>query len=179
MLYQPFIPFVLPRKRARSGRRVLDFSAEAIREFWVEANDEHPDLSRAKGCYIFGIRAGKGIRPWYVGQTRRAFSRECFQPHKRSLYMEACQHNKSGTPLLFLLARTTAGGRIATGGPSQNELDFLEQMLIGIALSQNKNLLNKRATRFMRDLQVPGILNSDRGPGTAAVRSLRVVLGQT
>jgi hypothetical protein len=178
MLYQPFEPFELPRKKVPSGQKVLDFSAPVLKTFWAEVDEEYPCLPGAKGCYIFAIKAGKGIRPWYVGQTQKSFAQECFQPQKRNHYTEASHNNKKGTPLLLLLARTTAGGKFTNGAVDARELDFVEQMLIGLALGQNKELLNKKTTKYMRHLKLPGVLNTNVGPPTEAVKKLRLTLGQ-
>ncbi len=177
MLYKPHGPFKVPRKKVKAGYRALDFSAPALRKFWEEVDAARIKLSKAKGCYIFAIRAGRGIRPWYVGQTGGSFYGECFQSTKRDHYREALSHNSSGTPVIFLLARCTPRGALSNRVPLPGELDFVEKMLISHALEQNSELRNVRDTRYLRNLTLPGVLNTPAGGPARTVQDLKVALG--
>ena len=78
--YDVFGPFKIPRteNRQRVDRR-------GLRDFWNEVEtlrQRNESLASASGCYIFAIRAGKGAKPWYVGQATKTFRQECFTPHK-------------------------------------------------------------------------------------------------
>lgn len=84
-----------------------------------------------------------------------------------------------GTPVLYLVARLTAQGRYycRPSVSGYKDIDFLENYLIGAALAHNPDLLNKRGTKLLREICVPGILNSRQGnPGRAAV-DVRQILG--
>ena len=68
--YGLFGPFEIPRvANGRVDQRMLG-------NFWEKAEAGCPGLAKASGCYIFGIRAAKGARPWYVGQAKKAFKRD-------------------------------------------------------------------------------------------------------
>ncbi len=178
MRYEVFGEFALPRRLTRSGKRTLNLSPEALQEFWNNLDNDYSDLSLAKGCYVFGIRAGRGIKPWYVGQTKKSFKQECFTPAKQLHYLRAIEDSRKGTPVLLLVARCTRKGKISKGSVPQAEADFLEKMLIGMALGQNSKLRNKRDTKYLREIRVPGLVNSPPGPPSSATRSLKRTLGQ-
>ena len=93
-------PYEIPK----TGERKVDRSR--LREFWERANKDADELSGASGCYIFGMRAGRGARPWYIGQAKTSFKGECFTDQKREHYNSVLGKRK-GTPILFLLARRT------------------------------------------------------------------------
>jgi hypothetical protein len=64
--------------------------------------------------------------------------------------------------------------------PSQNghrDIDFLETMLIGMALEKNKNLLNIKKTALLREMEVPGVINSPQARPTSNETDLRNTLG--
>ena len=107
MRYGVFGPFKVPR---RDSRRIV--TPRQLRDFWEGVGEKHPGLPDASGCYIFGIRAGGGATPWYVGQAKKTFRQECFTPHKLLRYNEALVNLNKGTPILLFLARQTPGGRI-------------------------------------------------------------------
>jgi hypothetical protein len=86
-------------------------------------------------------------------------------------------HN--GTPQLFLIARLTpTTGRFSKSGRNgYNDIDYFESMLIGMALEKNKQLQNVRKTKFLRELVVPGVINTPPGRLTEAVLGLKNALG--
>lgn len=59
--FEPFGPFDIPVSGA-----LIDRKREA--EFWKTVDAIEHGLPDAVGCYIFAIRAGKGVRPWYIGE---------------------------------------------------------------------------------------------------------------
>ena len=170
--YDVFGPFEIPRTNSR--RRV---DRSSLRDFWNELEALRPKnegLASASGCYIFGIRAGKGAKPWYVGQATRTFRQECFTPHKLVRYNEVLTERK-GTPLLFLLARMTPTGRFA-GKLGPKEADWVENQLIHHCLSANDDLLNVRGTAFSAEVIIPGLLNSPQARRSTEVQDLRSLL---
>ncbi|MGB8901022.1 MAG: hypothetical protein WCC90_18035 [Methylocella sp.] len=50
-------------------------------------------------------------------------------------------------------------------------------MLIGIALKRNEKLANVRKTKLLKEMIVPGVLNSQPGPPGGAVQDLKKALG--
>lgn len=172
MNYKVFGPYPI-----RRDGRLISKTRDHLRAFWSEIDAEAKGLSDACGCYVFSIRR----RAWYVGLAeKQSFCQECFALHKLTQYNYALQH-VSGEPQLHLLAKLTPTGRFASPGVSgHRDIQFLETLLIGMALNQNENLQNVRGTKFLREMRVPGILRTARGEGRLApVRSLRDALGMS
>lgn len=171
MKFEPYGPFELPR--LNGGIDVRQRKA-----FWETVRNEHPSLPDAVGCYIFALKAAKGFRPWYVGKTeRQCFMNESWQPGKLLSYNEVIrEHN--GKPVLFFLAKITANGRFAkpTRRKYRGSIAALEEMLIGICLDRNSKLFNKKTTKYLRELQVPGYLNDSPGARTKNARALARLL---
>ena len=176
MIYNTYGEFDVPCGNVKAGKR-LDASPNALKDFWVKVDQKRSGLSEARGCYIFAIRAGKGIKPWYVGQSKGPFKKECFQPHKIVHYNKVLSNTAKGTPILLLVVRLTDQRKISKRQLPRVEADFVEQLLIGHALSANKGLINKKNTKFLKELRVPGVLNSPPGNLRKEAELLRFVLG--
>jgi hypothetical protein len=153
--FEPFGPFKMPVRGVS-----VDKSRE--KEFWEQVEDELQGLSDAVGCYVFAIRAAKGVVPWYVGMTEKSsFRKESWQPHKLNLYVDSMQSRKKGTPVLYLIAKQTTGGRFTKSSKSRlGSVRALEKLLINTCILRNPNLLNKKATKHFRGLEVPGYMNA-------------------
>ena len=132
-------------------------------------------LSDAVGCYIFAIKAGKGVRPWYVGKTERAsFRKEAF---KFEPFAKALNQLKIGTPLLYLLAARTKGGKLTKPAKrSIASVGALEELLIGTCLRRNPRLLNKKVTKHFKEIEVPGYMNESPGARSLNARALARLL---
>jgi hypothetical protein len=178
MEFRVYGPFDMPR--TDSG--LIASAASDRKEFWAAVEEEEEGLSGACGCYIFALRpAGGGARPWYVGMTRSqaGFRGECFQPHKINAYYKAIAEYQKAIPQLYLIAKISPT-RKAFVKPSANghdDVEELEDFLIGVAYSRNSSLLNIRGTKFLKDAVIPGVLNSPRGKPADAASSLKDVLG--
>jgi hypothetical protein len=149
------------------------------KEFWKKVEEEDDGLPDACGCYLFALQHGKNIVPWYVGKTeKRTFEHECFGPTQINYYNEILIDH-SGTPRLFLLPKLTgSGAKFAKPTKNQHrDIDFLETMLIGMALDENKHLLNIKKTALLREMVVPGVINSPQSRPTFEVAALRNALG--
>lgn len=176
MRYEIFGPFGIPR----TCNGLVDRSAEAQRKFWseVESSDGN-ELPDACGCYVFAVRAAKGIVPWYVGLTeKRTFRKECLGSHQVSNYNDVLAGKEKASPLLYLVAKQTPKGR--NRKPSKNiqqDIQFLEFYLMGHALNKNRRLLNQKKTKFLKSICVPGLLNTGKGPRSKSATSLRNALG--
>ena len=153
--YDLFGPLTIPR--AKKTNRV---ASSKLAGLWAEAEDTADGLSTATGCYLFGIRAGRGATPWYVRQAKLSFQRECFTDNKLVRYNEVLADHKRGTPFLFLVARMTPGGKFQRE-LNAREANRLEAFLLDLCLRANINLKNKGGTSFVRDTHIPGLLNSD------------------
>ena len=79
--------------------------------------------------------------------------------------------------MMYLLAKLKKQGRFAK--PTKNKIASvaaLEEMLIGSCLQRNSDLLNKKTTRHLRELQVPGYLNEGPGARRKNARALARLL---
>lgn len=100
-----------PFKLKRYGRNkiVTKESAKILKrkvEEWEEG------LSEACGCYVFALQAGRGSKPYYIGQAcRRPLLAEATNASNLGTYNEILGARKKGTPVLFLLPMKTPGGK--------------------------------------------------------------------
>ena len=159
-------PFKLPRQKGLIDRR-----PRAKRAFWEAVDKDEDALASACGCYVYVVRAGKGMKPWYVGLThKQTFRKECLTHHKINIYNDAIA-NRKGNPMLFLLAKRTTQGRFAKASIRKTaDIRVLEGLLIGSALDRNPGLGNVARTRVLQGMIVPGFINSPKGrPGMAAI----------
>jgi len=164
-------------QRQKNGLIAAD--KESLAAFWARVETELGDgLSGAIGCYIFSIRAGKGALPWYVGLAeKQSFRKECFTSHKLVHYNNAIAKRK-GTPLLTLIAKCTPKGKLINPtGNEHRDVQFLETMLISTCLGRNADLYNVRDTKLLREMVVPGLLNTPQGKVTASVAEFRALIG--
>ncbi len=146
--------------------------------FWKYVERKKPGLCAACGCYTFAIKHGDKITPWYVGRAeKQSFKAECSTAHKMLKFYHVSQ--KNGTPMLYFLARMTLR-RETFAKPSKNgraDVRALEIMLISMALGQNPKLLNKKGTRFLRQITIPGVYHADQGKPSAVQSEMRKMLG--
>lgn len=144
-------------------------------EFWREVDTYREGLSQACGCYVFAIRNGNNYRSRYVGKTERNTFAGRFADHAGRLRTLS---KESGELQIFLLPALTKTGRFMR--PRRNgcpEIDFLETMLIGMALRKNSDLSNVQITTMLRNMYVPGVINAGPGQPTRAAKVLKNALG--
>ena len=159
MKYEIFGPYEVPR-----DGHLISREPKSRKYFWDEVDEDIEDLPDACGCYVLVIRN----KAWYVGMAeKQSFKKECFQPHKIVQYDSALGRAK-GVPYLLFLARMTPSGYFAS--PSKNgykDIASLEQLLIGAAIDRNPKLCNIKDTKILREMRVPGFLNSGRGQASS------------
>lgn len=174
MNYSIHGPFRLPRQL----NGLIDRKASSRNRFWRMVDDDDNDLSSACGCYIFAMRAGRGIKPFYVGLAEmQSFDGECFSANKINIYNDVLGWGKRGSPMLFLIAKRTTTNRFVR--PSNRHHDsnsFLESMLIGSSLQKNANLMNVQKTKFLKRMVVPGFINSPRRRPTRPETNFRIAI---
>ena len=154
-------PFPIKLRR-RPGGRFID--VETIARFWSQC----ADLVEETGCYVFGVRAGRGIVPAYVGQSTTGFKNECFESHKLQHYHGALADRAKATPVMFFLVRTE--------GPASTveaSVDRLEDFLIQIASDRNPSLRNVRRVEWC----IQGVVRSQPGPPSDAAVFFRRMMG--
>ena len=174
MNFFPHVAVEIPRQE--NGLIAGDKSSLA--DFWHTFDTEEDDLSSGIGCYIFSIRAGKGSLPWYVGiAEKQTFRKECFAPHKLNHFNNAIASRK-GTPILTLIAKYTPKHKIVfPNGNEHRDIQFLESMLISTCLRRNPDLYNVRDTKLLREMIVPGLVNTPQGKSFTSVTEFRELIG--
>ncbi len=171
MKYTVHGPFLLPR----DGDNLLTRDAGEKADFWREVDDSETGLSDAVGTYLISVRNVV----WYVGLAeKQPFRKECFAPHKMTKIDSAIRKGV-GNVFIHLIAKRTPTGRFAAPGTNgHNDVQFLENSLIGMGLERNPDLLNKSDTAILRDIEVPGLFNSPAYSGKLkSVQALRKILG--
>jgi len=174
MEYYPYGQFVIPK----TAKNRIDTSKAAMSAFWATVEKEKKGLPEAVGCYVFSIRAGRGLLPWYVGLAeKQSFHKECFTIHKLVHYNNTIAARK-GTPVLTLVPKFTSTGRFAKRGKNgHSDIQFLEKMLIGLAVRRNVNLVNIKHTNLLKKMIVPGVLNTPRGRKKQPVEDFKSLMG--
>lgn len=177
MKFYPFPAVAIP-KQTKNGLIAAD--KHSLRTFWDEVDSLYGGeyASYGAGCYVFSIKVGGGELPWYVGLAeKQTFRKECFAPQKINHYNNAIA-NRIGTPYLTIIPRYSAAGYLC--GPNKNgyrDVRELEIMLIGNCLTRNRNLLNLRDTKLLREMVVPGLLNTPPGKPNAETKAFKLLLG--
>lgn len=161
------LPFIVPIRPEGHGK-VVD--TNALWDFWRDTIGE--DLADARGCYVFGFRAGRGITPVYVGRATKTFRQECFAQHKIGKLNTGLLHYKRGTLVLFLLAAERRRGK-----PNKRAVADLERFLIENALARNDSLLNIQHTKEEKEWCIAGVFRSGKGKPSAAATKFRKALG--
>lgn len=167
--------FEIKRTTNRRGMKTGVFD----KAFWEAVHDEYPNLPNACGCYVFAIQNGEKITPWYIGKTERnTFRGECFQSSKREHYNTVISAY-NGRPLLFLIPKLTGAGKdfCKSTTYSYGDVNFLETLLIGMALEQNPNLSNIGKTKYLRNIVIRGFLNDGPARPSTAASKLRKAFG--
>lgn len=163
--------YKLPRKNG-----IIDSSNSAKRKFWEYVEEDKEGLPSACGCYVFSAQN----RPWYIGMAQKQkFTNECLTDHKINIYNNILTSYKRAAPWLYFIAKLTPSGKFsAPSKKGQKDIEDLENILIGLAISRNPQLFNIRGTKLLRDMCVPGIMNTKKGQGRAyAVQEIRSLFG--
>jgi hypothetical protein len=156
-------PFRIPVLKKSAGRRIGDVS-----DFW-EAG-ELALLHKRCGVYVFGMRAGKGVVPYYVGKTTNKFESECFQPHKLDKYNDALAEYRKGRPIIFFLARPVKRGQI-----KRREVSQIETFLIQMASRKNRELLNIRGNKQPK-WSIAGVLRGTQGQPSREAKKFKSMM---
>lgn len=121
----------------RSYYRGKRIDESALEEFW-----EQNGFAKRRGVYVFGVKAAKGVKPLYVGQTKRqTFKTRIDQHIKGGKFNSMLRSTKKATVLLFLV------GRVGQGKRSNGSINELELDLINHAFARNPSLHNERGIK--------------------------------
>jgi len=175
MIFFPHTAIEIPRQ----ANRHVAADKESMALFWASVDSQLEDgVSGAIGCYIFSIRAGRGVLPWYVGLAeKQSFRKECFTSHKLVHYNDVLA-NQRGTPMMTFVSKYTPGGKLVNPtGNEHRDIRFLERMLISNCLQRNPCVSNARDTKLLREMIVHGLLNTPSGKSYASVSDFKTLIG--
>lgn len=162
--FEPSGPWPVPTYNGKAAK-IID--TQKLHAFWESLND----IGDKKGCYIFAIRASKGVVPYYVGKATKTLKQEAFALHKLEKYQRCLADINKGTPVLYFVTLGTRKGK-----PNVKAITELEQFLIQSAVSRNADLLNVKGTDRAR-WSIDGVLGSRSGQPSTAASSLKKLLG--
>ena len=145
------------------SRKIID--RERLSEFWRQV-----DSGGRRGVYVFGIRASRGWKPLYVGQTRKQTFKARIDQHTQTNgdFNNMLKGIKKGTPVLFLL------GSVGRGKTNKSAIDELEIEFINYAFARNRNLHNDRGIRKPKYV-IKGF--GSRGKPATDVGHLKTIVG--
>jgi len=152
-------------------KSVLLHGKTNLPEFW-EAGKQS-DVAGRVGVYVFCLRAGKGITPYYVGKSEKAFRTEAFTDRNRLKYTQALDGYKRCTPVMFFVVRPIKKGQIGS------EIHDLEEALIHLGYTKNPQIKNiNRLPADEPTWSIGGVLRS-KGHRTDAARAFRKAMGMS
>jgi len=146
------------------GRTIRDVDIDS---FW----DSQAKYKKLRGCYVFSMRAGRGITPGYVGKTRKNFKQEVFGAHQLMRYYEFMASYERGRPVFFFVVAAQSAGK-----PNDSKIRAVEKYLIDLGLTVNPDLLNKRDTK-PPGWGIQGVIRGGQGKVSAGTSSFRKMLG--
>lgn len=152
-------PYVVKLKNCYAGR--LIGKAEG-KQFW----SDHPNLEGEVGCYVFALKASKGMKPMYIGKATKSFVQEVFTDNKKNKYNEALAGRKKGKAILFFICLAK------TKGPKNlKAIDEAELFLIQAGLVANKKILNDKKTKI-ESWSIGGVIRSGKGKSSESAKLL-------
>lgn len=161
-------PYLILTEKQKAGNKLVADNKDALNKFW----DSTDGVKDSKGCYVFGMKVGKGVTPYYVGQTtKRTFSTECFTIDKCRKYDKVLSKYMKGKPVMYFVVLNGKGGNgaIAT-------IKEVEQYLIDVALAKNPDISNIKGTKSPA-WSIKGIVRTGKGEATNQSREFKKMMG--
>jgi len=159
-------PIAVPFLQDKGGRTITD---ENIDNFW-EVNKK---FRTRRGCYVFGIRAGKGYTPGYVGKATKSLKQEVFAHHKLTRYHQFLARYAKGTPVVFFVLAPSQRGK-----PNVSQIKHVEKYLIDLGITANAGLLNVKDTN-PPDWGIQGVVRGGKGKTSTGTKDFRTMMGIT
>jgi len=132
---------------------------------------KHAKLKARRGCYIFGMRAGKGITPTYVGKATKNFGQECFTAHKLDKCNQTLVDYAKGTLVIVFVVAPPGKGR-----PAKTQIGDIEDFFIQTGVAKNPNLLNVQGTK-RAEWSITGVIRAKKGKPPKASSLLKSAMG--
>lgn len=158
-------PYKIPTTKQKVGRTI---SKTNISEFWGSA----ASMAKYVGCYVFGIRAGKGMTPLYVGKATKSFAQETFAADKLVKYHTGLSGYKSGTPILFFLYEPPS----KKGKTNLTYIKALEKLLIQQGSLANSHLINVHHNKIPK-WGISGVMRSTTKKPSSHAKRFRDFMG--
>jgi hypothetical protein len=183
--FETYGPFALKREQNYA------VSTAEIKEFWDDIAEVEPGLELAIGVYIVSVRsrASSKSKPWYVGKTDKGFRPRLVQHAAGFRLFPALNTHapKGDIEVLFVARRSTdgkkfkqpkapRGAKSISKSHKHGSIDFLEDLLIGACVAQNKKLLNIQKMSRYKNIAVPGLMNEGKGKPTKSAIYLKELL---
>jgi hypothetical protein len=156
-------PYAVPFEQRPGGRILLH------KKFWKQGGFD--ELAAERGCCVFGIRAGKGMTPIYVGKATRSFKQECFNPANRHKFSNGMADYQKGTPVLYFVRHPSQRGKTNT-----KQIEEIENFLIQNVAVRNPDLQNLRGKQAPK-WSIRGVLRSGQGKPTNAESDFKRLIG--
>lgn len=156
-------PFPVPNQSGTTAKMV----AEDPTEFWKIC---HAIKDRI-GCYVFALRAGKGITPLYVGKTINSFEKECFTDHKIKHYNYALAPYLKGTPVMFFVLYPKKKGKVNVA-----DINDAEDFFIQVGRTINPQLRNIKGAK-LPTWGVQGVIRGGKGKASKPAKDFCQVFG--
>ena len=124
-----------------------------------------------RGCYVFGIRAGKGARPIYVGMTMsQNLIAEAFNERNVNLVNDYINRQK-GNPVIYIVYQ-----KAGRGGPAKNCIPEIEEFLVARCAKRNPKLINVHMNK-KASWSIAGVINSGSGKPSASASQFSNLIG--
>ena len=163
VIFEPYGPVIIPIERLPSAKLI----SEDLGDFWLE----HEDVSERPGCYVFGIRTGRAVIPYYVGMTTDCFQNECFTDHKLNHYQWVIGEYSRGTPVMSFIVHPKRKGKT-----NIKAIKELENFLIQAGMAVNpalRNIIGRVEPRW----GIKGVIRGGQGAPSAAAKEFGSMMG--
>jgi len=147
--------------------------------FWDSVDEQlsFNGLSTAMGIYIFCLKHGEKITPYYVGKTvnKKGFKGEVFTDHKYAIYENLIENEKIRHKpcfMFFPLMTDESWNFSNNRSHGAKAIDWLETTLISMAYAVNNDLKNDKKTSYAKHMYVNGIIgdqNTGRRSNSARI----------
>lgn len=143
-------PFRIEVKKLSGGKEVV------VDNFW--SNRHTRGLKEEKGVYVYAIKSSKTkiFTPFYVGQAKKTFEQEVFQPRNLLKYGHAVRIYMRGYPAMFFVVYPVKRGKV-----NEKEVTEIESHLIKLGVTVNPNIENDRGIKGFA-WSINGVINSTK-----------------
>lgn len=158
-------PYPMTTTKKNAGREI---SKSDISKFWGMASL----MIDCVGVYVFGIRAGGAISPFYVGRATKSFAQEVFSPDKLNKYHSGLREYRRGAPVWFFVCHPST----KKGKPSVSHIKALEKLLIQQCALVNPDLINVHH-KALPKWGISGVVRSKTKKPSKSAKELRETVG--